>query len=154
MSIINIKNKTSTILNNNIEQLTEINRITDVNFQTTMYHYFNIGKSYTLIEKTCITQEANYCLLEQFNFFNFSENLIPFIKFIPKLESTNEINIPTTASLTFIPNWYKQENQWSVRIGLYARSLDDEYQDSQLYVTLGMFVKNLSYVQNVYNSKK
>lgn len=142
-------------LNKNLNINTiDISRIPSVNLNTVMNHYIRAGLQYSLIEKTCITQEDDNLIFRFFKFENFNEKIIPFIKFLPKIETTKGIIIEYYASLTFIPNWLKVEDTYILTLGIYAKQLDENDKDIQLFATLDMWIKNLSYVQNNYLAKK
>ena len=153
MSIINTKNKIYNLDVNSKIQAREISRIPVVDIQTVMNHNLKGGKLYTLIDDVCITSETDYTIFKTFQFNTLTEKLIPFIKFIPKVRTFDNREIGQYANVTFIPNWIQIEDYYMLLIGIYARSVDDEDNDIQLFMSLDILIKNIPYVQQLYLAK-
>ena len=54
-------------------------------------------------------------------------------------------------SYTFISNWLKIDNHYVLLVGIFARQIDDNDNDVQLYVSLDIVIKSLPYVQQIYS---
>lgn len=131
----------------------EIEKIPIIDIRTTMNHTKKGIRSYTLIDNICITNNANNIIEEAFNFDVLTEKDIPFIKFIPKINTFNNAKIGFSGRYTFIPNWLQINDKYVLLVGIYARELNEDDNDIQLFVSLDIIIRNIPYVNQIYLAK-
>lgn len=88
MSLINSKNKINAIKLQASKNEENIPRIITVDFDKKPAHYFNYGyrKFNIIAKKTLILTRSNKSIRSEFQFNGINENIIPFIKIIPRFE--------------------------------------------------------------------